>query len=600
MPELVTIKPPIKNLNDNWSPNLFDHFPFEKVYSAQRQGGEAIQRSYDEGKKFTIIEAPTGAGKSAMAMMAASFSKTTLAPTAFESKATVLSTQKALVSQYMGDFASMGLVELKGRSNYDCNTFIEAGKPVSCEDGGRMCSGDEDSDECSRCPYKEAKLRFISSPLGVTNFSYFLNETQHIGALLPRKMMVIDEAHNTESQILSLADILITKRRCEDVGVPFLDMPFIKPGQTQKAITWLNEVYMAAASAVLNKWTYEIVQLKGAKDTAAALQLGRKHSGLSRFTAMITLFLSSVSNVPNDWIVYTEDTKGSSDYGCLIIKPLSATLFAHDLLFSKAHKVVLLSATIGDFGFFMRSLGIDPNDAVTCRIDSDFPVENRPVFLKPVANMSSTKVGCPECSSEEDKGKENRSGVGCFKCYQSGQVPSIDVAMPKVASFLDTIMAHKNYSDKKGIIHTHSFKVTSFMKENLSRENKQRVISHTNEKGSRDMAISRHIDSEDPTVLMSPSMSEGLDLKDDLSRFSVIVKVPFAPLTPYVKARMTRDADWYPSLTALSIVQATGRSNRHKEDKAHHYILDSAIIKFLSRYSHLFPKWWLDSVVWPK
>ncbi len=95
-------------------------------------------------------------------------------------------------------------------------------------------------------------------------------------------------------------------------------------------------------------------------------------------------------------------------------------------------------------------------------------------------------------------------------------------------------------------------------------------------------------------------MSEGLDLKDDLSRFSVIVKTPFMYLDPYVRARMQRDSEWYATQTALTIVQAVGRSNRHKADKAHHYILDSAIVSFLNQYAHLFPKWWMDAVVWPQ
>jgi Rad3-related DNA helicase len=614
MTELLQIATPTtKSLNDNWSQNIRDHFPFDLMRDAQDKGAEAILRAYRENKKFIIIEGPPGAGKSGIGVMAASYAKTQPSPSGKEAGAYILSPQKSLTAQYMNDFGKMGLVELKGRSNYECTEFVdEDNKPVDCEIGGMLCKEKGEDGEgggCSFCPYKEAKLAFTRSAASVTNFAYYLNETYHAGQLLPRRMLVLDEGHNLEQQILSLADIVVTRFRCDEVGVNFFTMAElkVKPGQTEKGATWVRDTYKAAASALIMKWEADLREFKEDHDTASAAKLGKKLNGIKRFVGMIDLFLNSVVNNPKDWIVYTDDTKGSDTYGCLIIKPLTATLFANDILFSKADKIVIMSATIGgtddrgnDFTFFMRNLGIDPKDAVTLRLPCDFPVENRPVFIKPIANMSSSKVGCPNCSTEENKGASNRKGSGCDRCYGTGQVPSIDYAMPLVAAFLSKIMEHKNYAGKKGLVHTHSYKVNKYMSENLSPENIARVVTHTNAKGSRDSAIVNHCEATNPTVLFSPSMTEGLDLKDDLSRFSVIVKVPFPFLDPYVKARMERDSEWYAWLVALAIIQGLGRSNRHKEDKAHHYILDSAILAFLARYEHLFPKWFMDAVVRPR
>jgi len=604
MTELVQLEvAPKKNLNGVWSLNIRDHFPFEVVRPAQEQGFQAVEEAYATNKKFIIIEAPTGSGKSGIGIAAGSFAKTQPASPMFESGSYILSPQKSLTAQYMGDFADMGLKELKGRANYTCTRFEEDGQPVDCEIGGMLCSqekNEEGTSGCSFCPYKEAKKAFCQSPLGVTNFAYYLNETSHAGQLSPRKMLILDEGHNCESQILSMADIVVTRFRCEEVGIDFLSMPFIKPGQTTKGADWLRDTFSVAANALIMKWESDLEDLKEDRNTSAAAKLGKKLSGLKRFMGKVGLFLNSVDEACADWIVYTDDSKTSADFGCMIIKPLTATLFADEILFNKADKVVIMSATIGDFAFFMRNLGFDPNNPVCTRITCDFPKENRPVFIKPVANMSSTKVACPDCSTPENAGRENRSGDGCRRCYNSGQVPSIDVAMPKVADFLDRLLSHKNYADKKGIVHTHSYKVTKFMAEHLSAENRSRVVTHTSAKGDRDNAIQTHIEAETPTVLFSPSMTEGLDLKDDLSRFSIICKTPFPYLDPYVKARMQRDPEWYASRVALALVQATGRSNRHKEDKAHHYILDAAIIAFLSRYAKLFPEWWMDAVVWPQ
>jgi Rad3-related DNA helicase len=46
----------------------------------------------------------------------------------------------------------------------------------------------------------------------------------------------------------------------------------------------------------------------------------------------------------------------------------------------------------------------------------------------------------------------------------------------------------------------------------------------------RDEIISEHIAAKKPTVLISPSLHLGLDLKDDLSRFQIITKVPYLSL----------------------------------------------------------------------
>jgi Helicase C-terminal domain len=54
-------------------------------------------------------------------------------------------------------------------------------------------------------------------------------------------------------------------------------------------------------------------------------------------------------------------------------------------------------------------------------------------------------------------------------------------------------------------------------------------------------------------------MTEGLDLHDDLSRFQVVVKVPYPNFTdPYIAVRKRLDRDWYLWQTAMRLIQATG------------------------------------------
>lgn len=86
--------------------------------------------------------------------------------------------------------------------------------------------------------------------------------------------------------------------------------------------------------------------------------------------------------------------------------------------------------------------------------------------------------------------------------------------------------AHKN---DKGIIHTTSYKQVDFIIENISPINRHRLL-RTDPNIPREEVIAEHIHSAKPTVLISPSLYLGLDLKDDLSRFQIITKVPYPDL----------------------------------------------------------------------
>jgi Helicase C-terminal domain len=92
-------------------------------------------------------------------------------------------------------------------------------------------------------------------------------------------------------------------------------------------------------------------------------------------------------------------------------------------------------------------------------------------------------------------------------------------------------------------------------------------------------------------------MTEGLDLHDDLSRFQVVVKVPYPNFTdPYIAARKRLDRDWYLWQTAMRLIQATGRSVRSQEDFAETYIVDQDFEDFQYRGGHFcrnggWPRW---------
>lgn len=555
IPEILEEKP-TRNLLTNFSPNIRDHFPFDQIRQAQDMALSAIERAYTNNKKFIIIEAPTGVGKSGIAIAAASHAKTIPTYGQFEAGAYILSPQKTLTAQYMKDFAERGLMELKGKANYWCSEF-----DTDCDTAGLLHGGREDegagdnrsNDDC--CEYKHAKKAFRACPMGVTNFAYYLNETQYSGQLKNRQMLVLDEGHNTEGQILGFTDTVINQKRCEEHGAGTL--PFFKPGENAATLQWLLKVFVPATQEHLRALEELMLEAKYAQRRDDMIKYGRKLDAADKFLCRLNRFINSED--PSNWLCWSD-----KDTNVLTIKPLTATLYADEVLFRKANKVLIMSATILDFGTFMRNLGITRDNAECMAVPSEFPLENRPIFYRPVGLMSHK---------------------------------FIDQTLPKLGTMVSKIVA--KYATKKGITHTHSYRINKYVTDKMKADGlAERILTHTGEiQGSRDLAVQKHISSPDPTVLFSPSMTEGLDLKEDLSRFQIICKVPYPFMDPYVKARMQRDPAWYEWLTALALVQATGRSVRSKTDKAHTYILDGSFEYFLTKNQSVLPKWWTDSII---
>jgi Rad3-related DNA helicase len=113
---------------------------------------------------------------------------------------------------------------------------------------------------------------------------------------------------------------------------------------------------------------------------------------------------------------------------------------------------------------------------------------------------------------------------------------------------------------------------------------------------SKTELLKRHILKND-SVIVASGFHEGVDLKDDLSRFQIIAKVPWpSTMDPLIKARMSVDGSYLPYITALKLVQSYGRSTRHAADWSHTYITDAGFEKFQKRCGWLLPKWFLEAI----
>jgi Rad3-related DNA helicase len=209
-----------------------------------------------------------------------------------------------------------------------------------------------------------------------------------------------------------------------------------------------------------------------------------------------------------------------------------------------------MSATVVDKDTFCKSVGVDPNDAAYLRLPSPFPLENRPIHYLGVGSMSMN---------------------------------FIDSTLPKLAETVRSLL--DLHATEKGIIHCVNYKIAQYLVEKLK---DKRLLIHTSE--NRDETIEKHLSSKEPTVLISPSMMEGVDLADEASRFQILCKVPFPYLGDRViQLRKARSNTWYSMMTARAVIQAFGRSIRNDTDHATSYILDSDWERFYRTNAQMFP-----------
>lgn len=506
------------------SSQIRDYFPFsDRIRPAQEKALAVIQRARDNSKKFVLLELPTGTGKSAVAIAAAQWAST------WGNGAYILSPQKTLTAQYMRDFASCGLAELRGRASYPCRDF-----ETDCEVGGSLRG--KDATTCLSCPYKAAKDDFVANKMGVTNFDYFLAETLYSGQLPRRSMLVIDEAHNLEQKVLGFTDFEIFPSTLQRYSVA---IPTFENGDVEGASEWIQkEMIPAVDNFISNIPEGDVDNSDSRREAENLLRRMRRFIGSDQ----------------QEWAFW-------SDGKTLVFRPLGAAKYAGDFLFARADIVVIMSATILDFNVFSRTLGLADQDCECLAVPSDFPVKNRPIYYRPLGSMNFRNKG---------------------------------ETLPKIAEALDKLLRAR--PDRKGLIHTNSYEMNRILTKALAAAGHgARIITHG--PGGAEGAIERHRKSRGPTVLCSPAMTEGLDLRDDLSRFQVVVKVPYPNFKdPYVAARKQLDGGWYPWQTAMRLIQATGRSVRSQTDFAETYIVDSDFQQFRRMSRHLLPGWWLDAV----
>lgn len=520
------------------------HFPYSEPRQQQIESIDKILSSI-KGKKFFILEAGTGVGKSAIGLTVAKHLQANMeAEEGFVEGTYFLTTQKILQDQYVKDFSSCGMKSVKSSANFSCRHH----KKNTCAQSMRILKtakkGSSFWNTCVfKCPYKKEKRDFIEGTLGVTNFPYFLAESNYARKIQPRNLLIVDEAHNIANELGKFIEITVTEKFSKDFLK--INMPELKSHSV--AVKWVKEIYQPKLSSMFKHMQKTLDRLDITSRIDEFTKLARQFELVDKHLCKINRFLQV--HEKDNW-VFNECAADGRKSRRLEFKPIDVAPFTEQMLFRFGRKVVMMSATILDKDGFCETLGLDRRDVEFLSIDSPFDPKNRPILFFPIGKMAKREI---------------------------------DNSLPKLVEAIEKIM--ENHKAEKGIIHCHTFKIANYIKKNIS---SRRLLIHNSD--NRDEVLSRHKNSKKPTVLLSPSMTEGVDLAGDISRFQVVCKIPYPYLGDrLISKRMNKWRWWYPLQTAKTIVQSVGRSIRSEDDYAVTYILDSDWDRFYSRNYNLFP-----------
>jgi len=145
---------------------------------------EAVEFCMGSNKKFKILEAPTGSGKSVVGVTCG----------VMAGQANYLCSTKILQTQLVTDFPNAA--SIWGRNNYTCLL----NKDKTCD----QCSATKKNpcELAGSCLYPIAKKEALASDLRILNYSYFLSEIQHVGRFSGAPLTIIDEADALEGTLV--------------------------------------------------------------------------------------------------------------------------------------------------------------------------------------------------------------------------------------------------------------------------------------------------------------------------------------------------------------------------------------------------------------
>lgn len=384
------------------------------------------------------------------------------------------------------------------------------------------------------CPHFAAWAEARSARLVVMNYHVLLFSKRYRGrsSLGDFDILICDEAGLLYDAIASSMAVTITFKDLERVALPHPEVEDIAQ--------WRG--WASMASPIVDEL------IEGVKETISSRQKVTKSLVEERMhLESLSSALKEVLNAnPEDWTV--EETEQGFK-----LEPIRVWRHAHRYVFHGAGKVVFLSGSL--MKKHMAMLGVPNAELDFTYYDSPFDQDRSPVW------WIKTGVRVDHNAAEAE----------------------IAYWVKQNDAFLTSRL------DRKGVFHTTSFNLQRKVLELSS------LAEHMHHNGRGDVTthlVNRFRFAEPPAILLSPSVTTGVDLPGNQCEWTIVGKVPFPDNRRHInRCRKAYDPE-YPYFVALQeVLQASMRGMRSKEDRCECVVTDDHFQWLFNRYHYLVPKW---------
>jgi Rad3-related DNA helicase len=415
------------------------------------------------------------------------------------------------------------------------------------------------------CEYYLQKYLAYRSSFRIINYHEYFTLVNNFASKnkLSTKLLVCDEAHMLEEKVIDFYNVAIDNKLLN----PLRKHELIDKNLTVEYKEEDKEYYKQLLATIVKGYA-DLLNITAEAIGRSSLHESEKYKLIFKLAEYeerlqrLTIVLEMLKWYPDNFIVDAVVNKRNKN---LVVKllPLNISPFLRPV-FDRVRYRIFMSATI-DYPMLKRELGLEDADTILIDLPSPFPVENRKVMLMNAYTLN----------------KENMHN---------------ERTLMQVSSVIDSLM--NKHQNEKGLILTTSYELAG----NIFRysNNKHRLLL------TKDISAKEVLDKHARTnasVLLTPTMWEGVDLRDDLCRFIIIAKTPYPSLADKrTKVKAKRDKEWYYSVTLMRLIQGCGRGVRHEKDYCITYILDSNatwLIKGKVKVNAV-PRWFKDALVYNK
>jgi len=482
-----------------------------RQYPSGRTQLDTVSDLLNVSTRFTKFYAETGAGKSAIYMLASILR---------EERVLILTPTIALQDQLINDFSSVGLVNIKGKSHYECLALnpggeFYAGTRGSCTVGVTLCNHGRRCSHRNQCYYFAATDEAKKRKLVQTNYAKWMSSPPD--AFGDFDTIICDEVQKAPGILESFCTVEVNEK-------------------------WLrSSLRIELPPNDISTWCREALDV-------AQLEREQQRNPIERL--LLTQFISGMDRLTStgtDWI--RESTSAGVKF-----TPVWVNNFAEPLLYRGIKRVILVSATIDDK--LLTYLGVPKPLTTSVSVEGIFSPTRRPII-----SFSSRGPMAPQMIKKK-----------------SNMVDSELATWVKQADRI--IESRSGRYALKGLIQSVSYDWA----EEIYERSEMRGFMIMHGKRNAEEVISEFMASTTPSVLVSPVIGEGRDFKYSIARYQIVSKLPLVYMgTELMKARLKEDADYHNWLVAHKLTQMFGRLMRVVDDGGETFIIDGQWEKWFRR-----------------